>query len=61
MEAQDNLGQELNILIRFEMEAAGSMDYFPCLVEECVTMHKNKQWQGYALLQQQRMQKSCSL
>jgi nucleoside phosphorylase len=43
--------EELGILC-FEMEAAGLMDNFPCLVIRRICdyadSHKNKQWQGYA-------------
>ncbi|KAN0073083.1 hypothetical protein V8E54_009197 [Elaphomyces granulatus] len=48
---RDKLSQELGILC-FEMEAAGLMDSFPCLVIRGICdyadSHKNKQWQGYA-------------
>ncbi|GLA80709.1 hypothetical protein AtubIFM56815_001541 [Aspergillus tubingensis] len=48
---RDRLTAELNILC-FEMEAAGLMDNFPCLVIRGVSdysdSHKNKDWQGYA-------------
>jgi nucleoside phosphorylase len=48
---RDRLGQELGILC-FEMEAAGLMDNFPCLVIRGICdyadSHKSKQWQGYA-------------
>ena len=48
---RDKLSQELGILC-FEMEAAGLMDNFPCLVIlgicDYADSHKNKQWQGYA-------------
>jgi nucleoside phosphorylase len=48
---RDKLGQELGILC-FEIEAAGLMDNFPCLVIRGICdyadSHKNKQWQGYA-------------
>ena len=48
---RDKLGQELGILC-FEMEAAGLMDNFPCLVIRGICdyadSHENKQWQGYA-------------
>ena len=47
---RDKLGQELGILC-FEMEAAGLMDNFPCLVIggicDYADSHKNNQWQGY--------------
>jgi len=48
---RDKLGHELGILC-FEMEAAGLMDNFPCLVIRGICSyadsHKNKEWQGYA-------------
>ncbi|RHZ49492.1 uncharacterized protein CDV56_102722 [Aspergillus thermomutatus] len=48
---RDKLAQELGILC-FEMEAAGLMDNFPCLVVRGICdyadSHKNKQWQGHA-------------
>jgi hypothetical protein len=48
---RDKLSQELGILC-FEMEAAGLMDNFPCLVIRGICdyadSHKSKQWQGYA-------------
>lgn len=48
---RDKLGQEPGILC-FEMEAAGLMDIFPCLVIRGVCdyadSHKNKKWQEYA-------------
>jgi nucleoside phosphorylase len=38
----------------FEMEAAGLMNHFPCLVVRGICdysdSHKNKQWQGYAAM-----------
>lgn len=50
---RDNLAQSLGILC-FEMEAAGLMDHFPCLVIRGICdysdSHKNKIWQGYAAL-----------
>lgn len=49
--SRDNLAQELDILC-FEMEAAGLVDNFPCLVIRGICdysdSHKNKQWQEYA-------------
>jgi len=50
-EVRDKLSKEADVLC-FEMEAAGLMDHFPCLVirgicDYCDT-HKNKTWQGYA-------------
>lgn len=48
---RDRLAQELDVLC-FEMEAAGLMDSFPCLVIRGICdysdTHKNKQWQEYA-------------
>ncbi|KAK5049859.1 hypothetical protein LTR84_003977 [Exophiala bonariae] len=50
---RDHLGKELGVLC-FEMEAAGLMDNFPCLVVRGICdysdSHKNKIWQGYAAL-----------
>ena len=50
---RDSLAQELGILC-FEMEAAGLMDHFPCLVVRGISdyadSHKNKDWQGYAAI-----------
>ncbi|KAI9035596.1 uncharacterized protein KD926_003200, partial [Aspergillus affinis] len=49
--SRDTLARELDILC-FEMEAAGLMDNFPCLVIRGICdysdSHKNKQWQEYA-------------
>jgi nucleoside phosphorylase len=49
--SRDNLARGLDILC-FEMEAAGLMDNFPCLVIRGICdysdSHKTKQWQGYA-------------
>lgn len=48
---RDQLAHKLGILC-FEMEAAGLMDNFPCLVVRGICdyadSHKNKDWQGYA-------------
>lgn len=48
---RDRLAEELGVLC-FEMEAAGLMDNFPCLVIRGICdyadSHKNKDWQGYA-------------
>jgi nucleoside phosphorylase/roadblock/LC7 domain-containing protein len=48
---RERLRKELNVLC-FEMEAAGLMNNFPCLVVRGICdyadSHKNKQWQGYA-------------
>ncbi|KAK5991264.1 Ankyrin repeat domain-containing protein 50 [Cladobotryum mycophilum] len=50
---RDKLAAEENILC-FEMEAAGLMNHFPCLVIRGICdysdSHKNKQWQGYAAM-----------
>ncbi|XHG00593.1 hypothetical protein AWENTII_004026 [Aspergillus wentii] len=52
-QTRDKLAQEHGILC-FEMEAAGLMDHFPCLVIRGICdysdSHKNKQWQGYAAM-----------
>lgn len=51
--SRKRLQEELNVLC-FEMEAAGLMDDFPCLVIRSVCdysdTHKNKEWQPYAAL-----------
>jgi nucleoside phosphorylase len=48
---RDRLRRELDVLC-FEMEAAGLMDRFPCLVIRGICdyadSHKNKCWQAYA-------------
>jgi nucleoside phosphorylase len=48
---RDRLRRELDVLC-FEMEAAGLMDRFPCLVIRGICdyadSHKNKRWQAYA-------------
>jgi nucleoside phosphorylase len=48
---RDTLANEYDVLC-FEMEAAGLMDNFPCLVIRGICdysdTHKNDQWQGYA-------------
>jgi nucleoside phosphorylase len=50
---RDRLARELGILC-FEMEAAGLMENFPCLVIRGICdyadSHKTKQWQGYAAI-----------
>ncbi|KAF3398131.1 Ankyrin repeat domain-containing protein 50 [Penicillium rolfsii] len=50
-QTRDQLARDLGILC-FEMEAAGLMDTFPCLVIRGICdyadSHKNKQWQEYA-------------
>ncbi|RSL46811.1 hypothetical protein CEP54_013671 [Fusarium duplospermum] len=51
--ARDKLAKESNVLC-FEMEAAGLMNDFPCLVIRGICdysdSHKNKKWQGYAAM-----------
>lgn len=48
---RDRIAQEQGVIC-FEMEAAGLMDSFPCLVIRGICdyadTHKNKQWQSYA-------------
>ncbi|KAK8250297.1 hypothetical protein HDK77DRAFT_177418 [Phyllosticta capitalensis] len=48
---RDKLAGERNVLC-FEMEAAGLMNHFPCLIIRGICdysdSHKNKVWQGYA-------------
>lgn len=50
---RDKLAEEKNVLC-FEMEAAGLMNHFPCLVIRGICdysdSHKNKEWQGYAAM-----------
>lgn len=50
---RDKLAAEENVLC-FEMEAAGLMNHFPCLVIRGICdyadSHKNKEWQGYAAM-----------
>ena len=50
---RDRLAAEKGVLC-FEMEAAGLMNYFPCLVIRGICdysdSHKNKEWQGYAAM-----------
>jgi nucleoside phosphorylase len=50
---RDKLAQEHGVLC-FEMEAAGLMNDFPCLVIRGICdysdTHKNKEWQGYAAM-----------
>ena len=51
--ARDKLARENDVLC-FEMEAAGLMNQFPCLVIRGICdysdSHKNKAWQGYAAM-----------
>ncbi|KAL6410100.1 hypothetical protein AUP68_06511 [Ilyonectria robusta] len=50
---RDKLAAEMNVLC-FEMEAAGLMNRFPCIVIRGICdysdSHKNKEWQGYAAM-----------
>lgn len=50
---RDKLAKEKDVLC-FEMEAAGLMNHFPCLVVRGICdysdSHKNKEWQGYAAM-----------
>lgn len=50
---RDTLARDKGILC-FEMEAAGLMNHFPCLVIRGICdysdTHKNKDWQGYAAM-----------
>ncbi|QKX62565.1 uncharacterized protein TRUGW13939_09726 [Talaromyces rugulosus] len=50
---RDKLSAEKDVLC-FEMEAAGLMNHFPCLVIRGICdysdSHKNKKWQGYAAM-----------
>ncbi|RYP78487.1 hypothetical protein DL771_000440 [Monosporascus sp. 5C6A] len=50
---RDRLAAEMGVLC-FEMEAAGLVNHFPCLVIRGICdysdTHKNKEWQGYAAM-----------
>jgi nucleoside phosphorylase len=50
---RDTVAQEKGVMC-FEMEAAGLMNHFPCLVIRGICdysdSHKNKKWQGYAAM-----------
>lgn len=50
---RDKLAEEEDVLC-FEMEAAGLINHFPCLVIRGIcdyaNSHKNKAWQGYAAM-----------
>lgn len=50
---RDSLSEKKGVLC-FEMEAAGLMNHFPCLVIRGICdysdSHKNKEWQGYAAM-----------
>ncbi|KAK6353810.1 hypothetical protein TWF730_008234 [Orbilia blumenaviensis] len=52
-EIRDKLAADMDVLC-FEMEAAGLMNQFPCLVIRGICdysdSHKNKDWQGYAAM-----------
>jgi hypothetical protein len=49
---RDGLSADLGGILCFEMEAAGLMNSFPCLVVRGICdyadSHKNKKWQAYA-------------
>lgn len=49
---RDQISSEFGGVICFEMEAAGLMNNFPCLVIRGIcdyaNSHKNKEWQPYA-------------
>jgi nucleoside phosphorylase len=49
---RDRVASELEGVLCFEMEAAGMMNTFPCLVIRGICdyadSHKNKEWQPYA-------------
>ena len=51
---RDKISQDLGGILCFEMEAAGLMDNFPCLVIRGICdyadSHKNKRWQRYAAI-----------
>lgn len=51
---RDKISHELGGILCFEMEAAGLMDNFPCLVVRGICdyadSHKNKKWQRYAAI-----------
>ncbi|KAM0539932.1 hypothetical protein ACHAO7_011695 [Fusarium culmorum] len=51
--ARDQLAASMDVLC-FEMEAAGLMNHFPCLVIRGICdysdSHKNKEWQGFAAM-----------
>ncbi|KAB8215217.1 hypothetical protein BDV33DRAFT_208569 [Aspergillus novoparasiticus] len=53
-QTRNRIAKELGDVLCFEMEAAGIMDSFPCIVIRGICdycdSHKNKQWQGYAAL-----------
>jgi len=49
---RDEIGNDLGGVLCFEMEAAGLMNQFPCIIIRGICdyadSHKNKQWQEYA-------------
>jgi nucleoside phosphorylase len=49
---RDKVGKDLGDALCFEMEAAGLMNDFPCVVVRGICdyadSHKDKKWQGYA-------------
>jgi len=51
-EMRDRVSAELGGVLCFEMEAAGLMNNFPCIVVRGICdyadSHKNKKWQAYA-------------
>lgn len=51
---RDRIAQTTQGILCFEMEAAGIMDYLPCLVIRGICdysdSHKKKEWQGFAAL-----------
>lgn len=51
-DVRDRVSKELGGVLCFEMEAAGLMNSFPCLVVRGICdyadSHRNKQWQAYA-------------
>jgi nucleoside phosphorylase len=50
--ARDKVSSELGGVLCFEMEAAGLMNRFPCLIIRGICdyadSHKNKRWQAFA-------------
>lgn len=52
-QTRDSLAREMDVLC-FEMEAAGLMNHFPCIVIRGICdyadSHKNKLWQGFAAM-----------
>jgi nucleoside phosphorylase len=50
---RDTIAKEKGVMC-FEMEAAGLMNHFPCLIVrgicDYLDSHKNKQWQGYVAM-----------